>query len=204
MITNMLLAFMAAISPGPNIVLVIQNSSIFGRKYGVMTALGVLLGVFFWLLFLMFGFNYLLKNPKVFFVFNSFASLYLLYIIYLIFKLKIESGESEMRKNSKFFGESLVVTLLNPEIAIFYGSILTGIVSTSGEMGFGMITLYLSCFMLIESFVFLSAAYFASYLNKFILSYIWLVKIFASSAILYFSIKLMIKVCADYQTLFPS
>ncbi len=203
MFTNMFLAFVAAISPGPNIVLVIQNSLVFGRRFGIITALGVLFGVLFWLLFLMIGFTYLLHNPKVFFFFHSFASVYLLYIIYLIFKLKIEKKESEMHKNSKFFLESLIITLLNPEIAIFYGSILAGIaVDQSG--GFGLMPFYLFSFMVIESIVFLSTAYFVSYVNKFVLSYLWVVKLCASSAILYFAIKLMYKVCADYEILFSN
>ena len=204
MLTNMFLAFMAAISPGPNIVLVIQNSLVFGRRFGIITALGVLFGVLFWLLFLMIGFTYLLHNPKVFFFFHSFASVYLLYIAYLIFKLKIENNESKMHKNSKFFVESLIITLLNPEIAIFYGSILAGIAASDHNMEFGLMSFYLFSFMVIESFVFLSAAYFVSYVNRFILSYILVVKICASSAISYFALKLMHKVYVDYQILFPN
>ena len=65
MFANLFLSFMAAISPGPNIVLVIQNSLVFGRRYGIMTALGVIVGVFFWLISLTLGFTYLLKNPKI-------------------------------------------------------------------------------------------------------------------------------------------
>lgn len=204
MILNLFLAFMAAISPGPNIVLVTQNSLVFGRRYGIMTALGVLAGVFFWLLFLMIGFTYLLQNPKVLFAFHSFASIYLLYIVYLIIKLKVDSKESETSKNGKFFLESFVITLLNPEIAIFYGSILAGIASSNQEMSFGLMAFYLFSFMVIESAVFLSAAYFVSYVNKFILSYIWIVKLCASSAILYFSLKIMVKIYADYQILFQN
>ena len=204
MILNMFLAFMAAISPGPNIVLVTQNSLVFGRRYGIMTALGVLAGVFFWLLFLMIGFTYLLQSPKVLFAFHSFASIYLLYIVYLIIKLKVDSKESDMSTSSKFFLESFVITLLNPEIAIFYGSILAGIASSNQDMGFGLMAFYLFSFMVIESVVFLSAAYFVSSVNKFILSYIWAVKLCASSAILYFSLKLMVKVYADYHILFQN
>lgn len=204
MLLNMFLAFMAAISPGPNIVLVTQNSLVFGRRYGMMTALGVLAGVFFWLLFLMIGFTYLLQSPKVLFAFHSFASIYLLYIVYLILKLKIDNKESDMSKNSKFFLESLVITLLNPEIAIFYGSILAGIASSNQQMTFGLMAFYLVSFMIIESIVFLSAAFFVSYVNKFILAYIWVVKLCASSAILYFSLKIMMKVYTDYQVLFQN
>lgn len=200
----MFLAFMAAISPGPNIVLVIQNSLVFGRRYGIMTALGVLSGVFFWLLFLMIGFTYLLKNPKVFFFFHSFAAIYLLYIVYLILKMKIDNKESDLQKNSKFFGESLIITLLNPEIAIFYGSILAGIATSGDSMNFGLMSFYLFSFMVIESVVFLSAAYFVSSVNKFFLSYLFYVKLCASSAMLYFSLKIMLKVYADYQILFSN
>lgn len=202
MLTNMLLAFVAAISPGPNIVLVTQNSLVFGRKYGLMTALGVLVGVFFWLVFLMIGFTYLLKVPQVLFYFHTFAAFYLIYIAYLILKLKINDNESEMHKNSKFFVESLVITLLNPEIAIFYGSILAGIASSEPNMDNARMALYLLIFMGIESFVFLSAAYFVAYINRFIRSYLSIVKLCAAAAILFFSLKIFVKVYADFQVLF--
>jgi threonine/homoserine/homoserine lactone efflux protein len=202
MLTNLLLSFMAAISPGPNIILVIQNSLVFGRRYGIMTALGVITGVFFWLLFLTLGFTYLLENPKTLFVFHSFASIYLLYIAYLILKMQIKEGESNMHKNSKFFAESLAITFLNPEIAIFYGSILAGISSSEPNMNSKLMSFYLVSFMIIESIVFLSAAYFVSHINKFVRSYLKQIKICAASAIIYFSINIMLKVVGSYSEIF--
>lgn len=202
MLTNLLLSFMAAISPGPNIVLVIQNSLVFGRKYGIMTALGVVTGVFFWLLCLTLGFTIILKNPKVLYTFNLFAAFYLLYIASLIMRLKIKNGESEMHKNSKFFAESLVITLFNPEIAIFYGSILAGIASSEENLSSSLMMTYLACFMAIEAFVFLSAAYFVAYINKFIRGYIFWIKLVAAASITYFSIKIFLKVIKDYSIIF--
>jgi len=198
MFANLFLSFMAAISPGPNIVLVIQNSLVFGRRYGIMTALGVIVGVFFWLISLTLGFTYLLKNPKILFVFHAFASFYLLYIAYLIIKMEIKSDESQMHKDSKFFAESLITTLLNPEIAIFYGSILAGISSSENEMSFSLMSSYLIGFMIIESAVFLSAAYFVSHINKFLRAYLKQIKFCAAAAIIYFSIKIMMKIFAEF------
>ncbi len=202
MLTNLLLSFMAAISPGPNIILVIQNSLIFGRRCGIMTALGVITGVFFWLSFLTLGFTYLLENPKTLFIFHSFASIYLLYIAYLILRMQIKEGESEMHKNSKFFAESLAITFLNPEIAIFYGSILAGISLTEPNMDSGVMSFYLTSFMIIESIVFLSAAYFVSHINKFVRSYLKQIKFCAAAAIVYFSVSIMLKVVKSYSEIF--
>lgn len=202
MFANLFLSFMAAISPGPNIVLVIQNSLVFGRRYGIMTALGVIVGVFFWLISLTLGFAYLLKNPKTLFFFHAFAAIYLLYIAYLILKMEIKNNESQMHKNSKFFAESLFATLLNPEIAIFYGSILAGISSSEPDMNFSLMSFYLLSFMIIESSVFLSAAYFVSHINKFVRSYLQKIKFCAAAAIVYFSIKILLKIISDYPALF--
>lgn len=197
MFANLFLSFMAAISPGPNIVLVIQNSLVFGRRYGIMTALGVIVGVFFWLISLTLGFTYLLKNPKILSAFHIFASIYLLYIAYLILKMEIKNNESQMHKDSKFFAESLITTLLNPEIAIFYGSILAGISSSEPNMNFRLMSFYLLSFMAIEASVFLSAAYFVSHINKFVRSYLKQIKLCAATAIIYFSISIMIKIFAN-------
>jgi threonine/homoserine/homoserine lactone efflux protein len=172
MFLNFLLAFMAAISPGPNIVLVIQNSLVYGRKNALMTAFGVLCGVLFWLLFLMLGFVYIVKKPLVLFFFHCFAAVFLLYIAYLISKIKLDKNLSTKKGEGKFFAESLVVTLLNPEIAIFYGSILSSIVTSDAPANFSLMATYLFGFMAIEATVFLSTAYFVSYISKFVFSYL--------------------------------
>lgn len=189
---NMFLAFLAAVSPGPNIVLVMQNSAIFGRKSGIMTALGVLVGVFFWLVLLATGFVYLVQKPKVLFAFYIFSSVYLLYIVYLIHHIKIDGNHSAAKINRTFFTESAGITLLNPEIAIFYGSILTGIFADSPYLAQSTshIVMYLAGFMCVEATVFLSAAYFVSAIKKLMVRHILFIKVAASFAILYFAVKM--------------
>lgn len=200
----MFLAFLAAISPGPNIVLVMQNSMVFGRKNGLMTALGVVCGVLFWLVFLAVGFVYLVQKPKVLFVFHLFASVYLLCVVYFVLKIKVDKTHNEQTPNKAFFFESLVVTLLNPEIAIFYGSILTGIFAQSPEISnsFVNILIYITGFMLVEAFVFFSCAYFVSAISKFMEKYVTIIKITASLAICFFAIRMIANSYAGYQTLF--
>ena len=86
-LSNIFFAFLAAISPGPNIVLVTSNSLAYGKRTGFTSALGVLTGVAIWFIFLSVGFSYILDNPKIVMAFHCFASLYLLYIAYHIYKL---------------------------------------------------------------------------------------------------------------------
>jgi threonine/homoserine/homoserine lactone efflux protein len=197
-LSTVFFAFLAAISPGPNIVLVTSNSIAYGKKIGLMSAFGVLTGVIIWLLCLLVGFNYLLENPKVIVVFNCFACLYLIYIAYHIFNLKIITNEENQNKShGKFFVESFISTILNPEIAIFYGSILTGVLNHYPEKHLSIMILYLISFMCIESVVFLSAVIASSSIRRFIFSYFKIIKTLASLAILYYSMLIMWQVVIE-------
>jgi threonine/homoserine/homoserine lactone efflux protein len=199
---NISLSFFAAISPGPNIVLVTQNSLLFGRKNGLMTAFGVLAGVLFWLVFLVAGFVYLVNKPKILFAFHIFSSLYLMYIVYLIHHVRIDGVAKTHDTRKAFFFESFVMTLLNAEIAIFYGSILTGILAGNHSKSAMYVVMYVASFMVVESVVFLSCAYFVSSVQKFMVKYIGVIKALTSCAILYFVFRMLIAVYKDYQLLF--
>ncbi len=202
-LSNILFALLAAISPGPNIVLVTSNSIAYGKKLGFMSAFGVLTGVAIWLVFLLIGFTYLLDNPRIIIIFNCFASLYLLYITYHIFSLKILASEvSHNNSHGKFFVESFISTILNPEIAIFYGSILSGILAHYPHKHLPMMVLYLVSFMCVESAVFLSAVIGSSAIRRFIFSYFKIIKLLASGAILYYSLLIMSKVYQGFDILF--
>jgi threonine/homoserine/homoserine lactone efflux protein len=110
------------------------------------------------------GFVYLVQQPKVLFAFNCFASVYLLYVVYLVFQIKVQGINNSQITKKTFFLQSLVITLLNPEIAVFYGSILTGIFAKNPEFANSIphIVLYVSGFMFVESLVFFSVAFFVS------------------------------------------
>lgn len=201
---NMFFAFLAAISPGPNVVLVTQNSMVFGRKTGFLTALGVVCGVLFWLVFLAVGFVYLVQQPKVLFAFNCFASVYLFYVVYLVFKIKVQDENNSQITKKTFFLQSFIITLLNPEIAVFYGSILTGIFAKNPEFANSIshIFLYISGFMFVEAFVFFSVAFFVSSISKFMAKYIVMIKVLTSCAILYFAFKMILATHTSYHFLF--
>lgn len=202
-LSNLLFAFLAAISPGPNIVLVTSNSVAHGKKVGFMSAFGVLIGVAIWLTCLLIGFTYILKNPKVIMIFNCFASLYLFYIAHHIFTLEIETKETiDLKQKEKFFFESFISTILNPEVAIFYGSILTGVLTHYPNSHWSVMVLYLLSFMGIESVVFLSAVVASLAIRRFIFAYFKIVKTLAASAILYYSILLIWQIYSNFYVLF--
>jgi threonine/homoserine/homoserine lactone efflux protein len=194
-ISNIFFAFLAAISPGPNIVLVTSNSLAYGKRVGLMSTSGVLVGVAIWLLSLLVGFTYLFNNPKVITIFHCFASVYLLYIAYHIYKLKVPLNEEiQVKSQGKFFLESFISTILNPEIAIFYGSILTGILAHYQQGQNSLMILYLLSFMLVETIVFIIAVLATSLVRHFILSYLKIIKLIACSAMIYYSILIMQKI----------
>jgi threonine/homoserine/homoserine lactone efflux protein len=194
-LSNIFFAFLAAISPGPNIVLVTSNSLAYGKRVGFTSAFGVLAGVAIWFVFLSVGFSYILDNPKIVMGFHCFAALYLLYIAYHIDKLKISFSEEEVHSESrgKFFLESFVSTILNAEIAIFYGAILTGILSHYDQNRIYWMILYLLGFMIVETVVFTMAVIASLAVRHFIYSYLKIIKLLAASAMIYYSITLMLK-----------
>ena len=198
-ITNIFFAFCAAISPGPNIIITTQNSAIYGRKAGLITAFGVLTGVAFWFVLLIFGLELIFSSKKLLFFFHIFTFLYLLFIAYLISKTTINEN-TKNEGNKKFFFESFFMTLLNPEIAIFYASILSGIF-TQIEVTKSVMFLYVFSFMIVESIVFITAALAVSSVQKFMLKYLQVIKLISCIGILYYAFTIFMKIKNDFEIL---
>lgn len=201
----MFLVLIAASLPGPNIILVTQNSLAFGRKGGMVTASGLVFGIIFWYVALVIGFAYIMQRPKILFIFHVLGSLYFLYISYLIFQIKVDFSNTQANMHNKaFFAEGVFSTLLNAEVPIFYGSILTGILTATPEIANSplQILLYFMGFMCVESLVFFSAAWFVSGIRRFVVNYFNKIKIFASCAVLYFALRMIYNTYNEYQLIF--
>ena len=192
-ISSIFLAFVAAISPGPNIILTTANSVSYGRRAGLITAFGVLTGVAIWLILLGFGLSFIFANKTLLTIFHIFAGCYLIFISYMIAKLKVSKealNSTDVKR--KFFLESFVLTLLNSEIAVFYGSILSGVFAKTGsDLSLVALLGYLLSFMCVEGFVFVVAALAGSFVRKFIISYIKIIKIVASIGIFYYGVSIL-------------
>lgn len=73
--------FIALLSPGPDVALVVQNATQHGRKTGVMIALGLSCGILVHLILSLTGISYLVKQqPMLFNLLQLAGGSYLLYL----------------------------------------------------------------------------------------------------------------------------
>ncbi len=130
-------AFMlGAISPGPDMVLLIRNSLIHGRIKALMTALGFASGVLIHTLYTLFGLGYILMNSTVLLHGLRYAgALYLgfLGVRALLDKrvphLDVETNQASAPQHNKsllaYWAMGCANNLLNPFAALYVISILT-------------------------------------------------------------------------------
>src|SRR3954449_8055528 len=76
-----LIGILAALSPGPDFVVVMKNSLGIGRKYGIATALGIASALIVHITYTILGFSIILeKSPVIFNVIKIIGAAYLLWL----------------------------------------------------------------------------------------------------------------------------
>lgn len=146
------LAFMgvmlpAAMSPGPDFVIVVRNALAFSRRAGVFTALGLSVGVLVHLVYTFFGFAALIaKSVVAFNVIKWLGAGYLIFIGFSAlrsggmsqkaFDKTLQNEEQEAAKQApktmtptKAFVSGFLTNMLNPKAALFFLAIVAQIVS---------------------------------------------------------------------------
>jgi RhtB (resistance to homoserine/threonine) family protein len=129
-----LVGILAALSPGPDFVVVMKNSLGIGRKYGIATALGTASALIVHITYTILGFTIVLeKLPVVFNVIKLIGAAYLLWLGWQGIRSKAQSeskydiGIERLLKPSmgKGFREGFLCNVLNPKSALFFLSVFS-------------------------------------------------------------------------------
>ncbi|MBD0779125.1 LysE family translocator [Maribacter sp. ANRC-HE7] len=120
-----------AIAPGPDVIYVLMQSIVNGKKYGLATAGGLVSGCLVHTSLLAFGVSAVIKESDlVFFLIKLFGALYLFYLAYKVFKsdAQLQLASVELPKNGffKLFRQGFLMNVLNPKVAIFYLAFFPG------------------------------------------------------------------------------
>lgn len=120
-----------AIAPGPDVIYVLMQSIVNGKKYGLATASGLVSGCLVHTTLLAFGVSALIKESDlIFFLIKLFGALYLFYLAYRVFKSdgQLQLGKVKLPKNGflKLFKQGFLMNVLNPKVAIFYLAFFPG------------------------------------------------------------------------------
>jgi RhtB (resistance to homoserine/threonine) family protein len=136
-ITVAVLHILVLVSPGPDFVLVAHNSLKYSRRSGLMTAMGVGLGILVHAAYSIAGLAYLISQSVV--VFNIVKILGGIYLVYIGFKaLTAKNFETssevlpeEKKTNNNFsdFRTGFLTNILNPKVTLFFLALFTQVIS---------------------------------------------------------------------------
>ncbi|MCS4237807.1 threonine/homoserine/homoserine lactone efflux protein [Myroides gitamensis] len=124
-----LAALILAITPGPNMVYLISRTLSQGKKAGLISLLGVMVGFLFHILLVSFGLTAVLfAIPYAYTILKWTGALYL---VYLAFQAVKPNGKNifdveqtlKIDKPSKLFSIGFLTNVLNPKVAVFYLSL---------------------------------------------------------------------------------
>jgi RhtB (resistance to homoserine/threonine) family protein len=129
------IALLAAMSPGPDFVVVVKNSLV-SRRTGLMTALGVGLGIFVHVAYSLLGIGFVISRSILLFSLIKYVgAAYLLYLgVQLVRSRKEDFREAavteEKRKTSpaQALGEGFMTNALNPKATLFFLSVFTQVI----------------------------------------------------------------------------
>lgn len=124
---------LAAMTPGPDFVIVTRNSAAGGRRAGLGTALGIAVGVFGWAIAAALGIAALLAASAVAFtVVKVVGAAYLLYLAFKALRSAVRSGDQPVAGTSNgreitlpaAFRQGLLTNLLNPKAGMFFVALM--------------------------------------------------------------------------------
>ena len=133
---------LGAMSPGPSMVVVINNAIFKNRLNGILTSIGHGVGIGIYALFAVLGIALIIKTNL--YVFNVIKFLSIIFLVYLGVNLMITNDKLEFDGkdiNSGFtsFLQGLSISLLNPKIFIWFVAIYSQFMSVDNDMIFNTI-----------------------------------------------------------------
>ena len=132
---------LGAMSPGPSMVVVINNAIFKGRFHGILTSLGHGIGIGIYALFAVLGVALIIKTNL--FVFNVIKSLSIIFLIYLgvksiIDKNKLDFDKKDLSGGFTSFLQGVSISLLNPKIFIWFVAIYSQFMSLENGKAFNL------------------------------------------------------------------
>ncbi|MCS0350677.1 LysE family translocator [Vibrio ordalii] len=155
--------FMALLSPGPDVALVVQNSTRYGRRTGVFIALGLSCGIVIHSLLSLTGISYLVhQQPALFAMVQLAGGGYLFYLglgalksIYTTWRspqaVGVNNERDKLIENQRqAFSRGFITNIFNPKALVFFISLMSSLVpvgmSFSGK-GIALLILWGLSFM---------------------------------------------------------
>ena len=131
-----IVCLLGAMSPGPSMVVVINNAIYKNRINGILTAIGHGFGIGIYAFFAVLGIGLIIKTNL--FLFNTIKILSIFFLFYLGFQAIVNNSKMNFEKNVIKFGvksflEGFAISILNPKILIWFLAIYSQFMSASND-----------------------------------------------------------------------
>lgn len=135
-LTIVVIHLLAVMSPGPDFVLVSQNSLMYTRKTGIYTAVGLALGILVHVTYSLIGIGLLIsKSILLFSILKFFCAGYLIYIGYKALKAKPQESTGNIEIKERSLGRvdavriGFLTNVLNPKATLFFFALFTQVIN---------------------------------------------------------------------------
>ena len=130
---------LGAMSPGPSMMVVINNSIFKNRFNGILTALGHGFGIGIYALFAVIGIGLIIKAN--FYLFTGLKTLSIIFLLYLGIQAlvktnHVEFNEGRVKDGIQSFFQGLSISILNPKILIWFLAIYSQFMSLNNDIFF--------------------------------------------------------------------
>lgn len=136
--SEQLLPFLTAsvlltLSPGPDIIYVLVQGMSNGKKYGIITALGLVTGIIFHTGLVAFGVSAVItESPNLFLLIKFLGAAYLFFLAYKVYRsdprIELGADSAPERNPASLYRQGLLMNLLNPKVAIFFLAFFPGFI----------------------------------------------------------------------------
>ncbi|MBT5186432.1 MAG: LysE family translocator [Kordiimonadaceae bacterium] len=165
-------SFVLSLVPGPDNIFLLTQSILEGPIAGICLTLGLLTGIIFHTIAVIFGVTVIIKSSVLAFtILKIFGVGYLLYLAWGAFKASgsISTGkDNKPRGNFKLYRRGIIMNISNPKIAIFFLAFFPQFIDPElGSIARQTIELA-TAFILAFLIVFIAIAYLAGWLGEFL------------------------------------
>ena len=138
----LIVCLLGAVSPGPSMVVVMNNALFKNRFHGILTSLGHGFGIGMYALFAVLGIALIIKTNL--FVFNGIKFISIIFLLYLgvksiISKSKLDFGKYNLNDGIASFSQGVSISLLNPKIFIWFIAIYSQFMSVDNDLFFNTV-----------------------------------------------------------------
>ena len=143
-----IVCLLGAMSPGPSMVVVINNAIFKNRFNGILTALGHGFGIGIYALCAVLGIGLIIETNML--IFNGIQSLSIIFLFYLGIQSIRSNNELDFTGNEftsgiKSFLQGLTISILNPKIFIWFIAIYSQFMSATNNLSLNVSLILIAC-----------------------------------------------------------